>query len=68
MIEHHLACFGSTIEVTSRDGHSAEGDANAALVGDLLSVVTSFSGKLYGARANARRKALGAGVEKELVA
>ena len=68
VIEHHLACFGCAIEVTSSDEHIADGDSNAELVRDLLSVVTSFSGRLYGARANARRKALRAAVEKELVA
>ncbi len=68
VIGHHLACFGCVIEVTSSDEHISDGDANAELVRDLLSVVTSFSGKLYGPRANARRKALRAAVEKELVA
>jgi predicted site-specific integrase-resolvase len=68
VIEHHLACFGCVIEVTGSDEHMTDGDSNAELVRDLLSVVTSFSGKLYGARANARRKALRAAVEKELVA
>lgn len=68
VIEHHLACFRCAIEVTSSDEHIADGDANADLVRDLLSVVTSFSGKLHGARANARRKALRVVPEKELVA
>ena len=68
VIEHHLACFGCAIEVTSFDEHIADGDSNAELVRNLLSLVTSFSGRLYGARANARRKALRAAVEKELVA
>lgn len=68
VIEHRLACFGCAVEVTGSDEHIAGGDANAELVRDLLWVVTSFSGELYGAGANARRKALRAAVGKEFVA
>ncbi len=74
LIYARVSCAGQKddlvrqIEDTGSDEHIADGDANAELVRDLLSVVTSCSGKLYGARANARRKALRAAVEKGLVA
>jgi putative resolvase len=61
VIEHLLAGYGVTVVYT---GQSADESAESELVRDMLAVVTSFAGRLYGQR-SAKTKRLRAAVSAE---
>lgn len=61
MIEHLLAGYGVKVIYT---GQSADESAESELVGDMLTIVTSFAGWLYGQR-SAKTEQLRAAVSTE---
>jgi excisionase family DNA binding protein len=61
MIEHLLAGYGVSVVYT---GQPEDESAESELVGDMLAVVTSFPGRLYGQR-SAKTKRLRAAVSAE---
>lgn len=59
-----LPSWGVTLEVAEPGGDLSVGGADAELVRDMLAVVTSFSGRLYGQR-SARQRAIGAAPRRQ---
>jgi predicted site-specific integrase-resolvase len=65
-VERLLSYLGATIEVVGEDAEVTD-TRESELVSDMLAVVSSFSGRLYGAR-SARARALRAAVVSAAVA